>query len=260
MSLCQFFALFGDREFLVVLFDKHGLDSIHLTDRSGGIGPIRNAVDNASDEGLASILDEMLKTFDSVRHEINPKYKFHDRWDDLLRCLELDDYRPDTENYGKGVGSFVPIEPTIEGVDKQQIEDDLTAELFATGLSEVDDIKRRIAASASAFLGEEYNGCLTNARVALETLARSMSRHLREDAPGEHRSDKWGAAISEMRKKEFISEHEEHGLTGVYSFISEGAHKPVGLTDQEYARLGRSLALSFSYLLLKKFNANRRSH
>jgi hypothetical protein len=50
-----------------------------------------------------------------------------------------------------------------------------------------------------------------------------------------------------------INEREEHGLTGVYSFISEGAHAPVGMTEQEMVRLGRNLAAGASYFLIKRY-------
>ena len=51
-----------------------------------------------------------------------------------------------------------------------------------------------------------------------------------------------------------ISKKEEEGLTGVYSFISKGAHKPVGLDEKEMARLGRSLAIGMSYFIIKCHN------
>ena len=46
----------------------------------------------------------------------------------------------------------------------------------------------------------------------------------------------------------------EKGLTGVFSFISPGSHIPVGFSEEEFARLGRSLAVSFCYFLAKQFN------
>ncbi len=43
---------------------------------------------------------------------------------------------------------------------------------------------------------------------------------------------------------------------GVYGFISRASHTPIGFSEQEFARLGRSLALGFCYFLIKQFNAN----
>ena len=90
------------------------------------------------------------------------------------------------------------------------------------------------------------NGCLSKARIALETLALSMARA----RPGFYGS-KWGHAVMHLRKSGLITEAQEAGLTGVYSLISPGSHKPVAFDEQEYARLGRNLAVTMCYFLAK---------
>ena len=53
----------------------------------------------------------------------------------------------------------------------------------------------------------------------------------------------------------FLTENEEKGLTGAFSFVSPGAHLSVGLSETEMVRLGRSLVVSMCYFLAKRYNA-----
>ena len=53
----------------------------------------------------------------------------------------------------------------------------------------------------------------------------------------------------------FITQEQERGLAGVYGFISPGSHTPIGFNKQEFARLGRGLAVSICYFLAKQHNA-----
>ncbi len=63
-----------------------------------------------------------------------------------------------------------------------------------------------------------------------------------------------GVRLSYLKTSELIREDEEKGLAGVYRFVSAGSHRPVGLTEQEMARLGRSLVSSMCYFLIKLHN------
>ena len=61
--------------------------------------------------------------------------------------------------------------------------------------------------------------------------------------------------LSYLRTSGLLTKQEEEGLAGVYSFVSPGAHTPLGLTEEEMVRLGRSLVASMAYFLTKRFNA-----
>jgi hypothetical protein len=98
----------------------------------------------------------------------------------------------------------------------------------------------------------DYNASLTSARIALETLAREVATERQTQRPGNFDPTKWGQVIAYLRTSDLVSKREEDGLTGVYSFISEGAHAPVGMTEQEMVRLGRNLAAGASYFLIKR--------
>ena len=60
--------------------------------------------------------------------------------------------------------------------------------------------------------------------------------------------------LAYLRTSDLITEEEEKGIAGVYGFVSPGAHTPVGLSEQEMACLGRNLAVSMCYLLVKLHN------
>ena len=67
-------------------------------------------------------------------------------------------YRRRQDEYERETDTFVPTEPTIEGV--QAVEDDLAAELQRSGLPDAGDIARVIENTADAFLRGDFNGCL----------------------------------------------------------------------------------------------------
>src|SRR6266545_833782 len=52
--------------------------------------------------------------------------------------------------------------------------------------------------------------------------------------------DTWGAALGFLRMTARpMTVQEEQAVSAVYTLISPGAHRPVGLTDEEWARLAR---------------------
>ena len=152
------------------------------------------------------------------------------------------------------VSSYLP-EPMIEGA--APVEDDLTREIKRSGLSGSNGIRRVLDNSAESFRKGDFNGCLSNSRVALQTLATSVAQARHRSVPGNFDPEKWGQVIAYLRKSDFITQWQEEGLTGVFSFISPGAHTPVGFSEKEFARLGRSLAVSFCFFLVKTFNADK---
>ena len=253
LSLCQFLGLF-ERDHISLLLEKYGLGTSY-PERSD-VAQIRDAIQCASDEQIGEVLDEVLRTLRALRSEIDPKYRFDQKWNDLLLCLELDGYRLDDN--GDETGSFVPIEPKIEGV--QAVEDDLTLEIRQSELPDADEIVKVMEKSADAFRKEDYNACLSNSRVALESLARSIAQQMQENQPREFDPRKWGAIVTYLRKSEFIGCREEAALVGVYGFISRASHTPIGFAEQEFARLGRSLALGFCYFLIMQFNGQYHPH
>lgn len=249
LSLCLYLEL-HDPDFLRIFFQKHGLSSdslLYVGSPYSRMDSLREALFGAGQEQLHGLLDEAIRTQDDLRYRVTPQYRHHQRWDDLVRCLQLDGYRVEGQ-------SLVAVDPTIEAAPP--IEDDLSAELRRAGLLEAEEILRLLDSSATAFrkVPPDYNACLGEARVALETLAKAIAKERSRTRPGSFDETRWGQVLAYLRVSGFVTEAEEKGLAGVYGFVSPGAHVPVGLTDEEMACLGRSLVASMCYFLVKRYN------
>jgi hypothetical protein len=213
---------------------------------------VRDVILAAPPSAIAELAQEIARTQSGLRVKFSPRAQFDERWKDLSLCLQLDGYTLDEYD----TNQFIPIEPALEGA--VAVEDDLSRELKRSGLSRHSEVIKILDGSASLFKqGKFFNGCLNNARVALETLAATIAEARRAHHPGDYDPQKWGEVISYLRKSSFLTLKQEDGLTGLYSFLSPGSHVPVGFTEQEFARLGRSVAVSLCYFLVRRFNASR---
>ncbi|MBF0284831.1 MAG: hypothetical protein HQL51_10285 [Magnetococcales bacterium] len=271
LSLCQFLEIFTFEKMRTLLM-KHGMEANNLewnnlSERLANVIPksippasdahnksliekiTRESILAASDEQIAALLDELFRTKRAIRNNISPKNRYDTSWDDLVGCLELDGYVEvqDEDGIRKKI---VPLDPTIEG--QEPLEDDLTRVLKVSGLPNEDDILRCLENSTSAFRSTQnpdFNASLINARVALESIARDIAG-LDADT-GAYNPDKWGSILSALKAKGSISEDQEKGLAGVYRFLSPGSHRPQAMTEREYVRLARHLAVSMAFFLLK---------
>ena len=253
LSLCQFLKLF-ERDDLVTLLEKHGLstDEIeHQWHSSSIVAALRDAIIPASESQLDGLVQELARTCRSMRTDVSPRYRFDERWKDFLLCLNLDGYVMEQDEYGREVDRFIPIEPIVDGTTP--VEDDLTKELRRSNLANADEVLQVIDNSASAFRNGNFNSCLSNARVALETLAKLIAQARLSKQAETYNSERWGKVIEHLRISGFITKEQEKGICGVFTFISPGSHSPI--KEEEYARLGRNLSLSICYFLVKQFNA-----
>lgn len=241
LSLAQYLDL-QDNDLISVLFEKHGVYYYGY-----GLSYIANAVKEADPDKLHSLLNEITATRYDLRNNISPRNRYDQRWDDLEGCLALDGYRIDGR-------LMVPADPTIEGAEP--LDDDLTSILRESYIEGADEIITLLTQSSDAFRRSppDYNACLTDARVALQTIATSIAKERRNSHAGNFDQTKWGQVLAYLRKSGLITDQEEDGLSGVFSFVSTGAHNPVGLSEQEMARLGRSLSIGMIYFLAKRFS------
>jgi hypothetical protein len=244
-SLAQFLEL-HETDFVVVLVSKHG---IRISVGNGSaLFDLNNCLRSASDEHLLSLLEEIARTSGDLRFRVNPKYRHDERFSDLCRCLQLDGYVLE----GK---ALTQTDPSVG--DAPALDDDLLRELKASGLSDAEEIAAKINASSESFRSspQNYNACLNDVRVALETLARTIAvAQQKSDSPA-YEKTKWGSVLGFLRTVGFITQEEEKGLAGVYGFVSPGSHRPVGISEEEMARLGRSLALGMCWFLIKTYRA-----
>lgn len=195
------------------------------------------------------VLSEVVATQGDLRTRVNPKYRFDERMRDLKQCLLLDGYIVQDER-------LVQTDPSI--ADAAPLEDDLMEALQNSGASRAQEIIAKINDSAGAFRATppDYNASLVNARVALETLAGDVASRLQD--PTTYNPSKWGEVLAFLRSGGEITVEEEKGLAGVFGFLSPGAHRPVGIPEDQMTRLGRSFALNMCWFLLRNHLARIR--
>ncbi len=251
ISLSQYLGLHY-APFVRELFVKHGITiDTHEWNRYSPGPPaevIRIDLEAADGQPLQELLAEMIRTLPDIRSRITPRYRHDLRWDDLILCLRLD-------GYGINGDGVVPIEPTIG--EERSTEDDLTRELQTASLSGTEAIAGEIRGSGESFRRSppDYNACLTHARVALHHLADAIASNLQSDGnDDDFDHERWGEILEHLRRQQFVTRQEEKGLAGVYTFISVGAHRPVDVDEEEMAWLGRSLAFSMCWFLIRRWN------
>lgn len=233
ISLAQLLDKF-DYSLINILFEKHSL--------SDSCYNITDVKDVLTTEHIISLVQEVVLTKRELRNKISPRYTFDDRWDDFAKCLLLDGYRITDNN------TIISIEPEVTGI--VAMEDELTNEIKKSSLSKKDDIIKLIIKSEEAFKNAipDYNGCLSKSRIALETMVRSKN----EDETGTNES--WGRTLNILKDNGFITNEEEKAISSTYTFVSDGSHKPLGFTEEEYARYGRNLIMTVCYYIIKKQN------
>lgn len=244
-SLAQFLELY-EPDFVVVLVSKHGIqisvEHVRL------LTELTEFIRSASDEKLLSLVEEIARTSGDLRARVNPKYRYDERLTDLCRCLQLDGYLLKDKKLMQADSSIGDAPP---------IDDDLLQELKDSGLPAAEEIVEKINTSSESFRSAppNYNACLNDVRVALETLARSIAATQKSADSPAYEQAKWGSVLGFLKSIGFITQEEERGLGGVYGFVSPGSHRPVGISDEEMARLGRSLALGMCWFLVKSYRA-----
>lgn len=250
ISLSQFLAL-QTEEVTSLLLQKCGLMMPWAGLR--GVHSILECLQTSNPAHIREVLDEVCHSTRMLRNGVSPKYLYDERWTDLLRCLLLDGYHI-TGDYSSGY-VVATLDPTIEAV--RPLDDDLTAELTRSNLRDRLEVIHLMKNSAEDFCKQpqDFNGALTSARVSLETLAKNIAEAFCTSTPMPGDPTKFGANIAYLRSHvDFLSEKEEKGIAGVYAFVSPGAHVPVGLTEEEMVRLGRTMIAAMCYFLIKRYN------
>ena len=239
LSLCQFLDLF-DQDVVHILLEKHDITAWGYSQIE-----ISSVLSEADQSSIETLIDEIVRTNGDLRNRVSPRYRFDERWSDFEKCLLLDGFRIEKNK-------ILRIEPFIESIEP--VEDDLTNELNDSILTSSGEVIRHIKLSAEAFKqsSPDYNACLSHSRIALETIVREIAKHYNLDTGEDTKA--WGRSLSHLKNKEFITNKEESAIASTYTFISDGAHIPVGFTEEEFVRFGRNLAMSVCYFVIKKFN------
>ena len=202
-----------------------------------------NILASAQPDAMAGLLVEIVAGRTEIRADAHRKYVFDARHTDLRRQLRADGFDVVED-------SLVRLLPTAEPV--AQINDYLEETLAGSGLDDDGDVNRLLhdsSASLSAAI-PDFNDATTKARIGLETVARRSAMALAIAAGRPTPQDTWGHALANLRDEGVITPAEDTALASIYTLISPGAHVPRGLTDQQWALLSRSFAVSGIYFLL----------
>ncbi|MEL4887349.1 hypothetical protein N6P31_09730 [Pectobacterium betavasculorum] len=249
-SLAQFLSI-QEASVSIALFGKYGVEHLSLYPAQL-LTDIMNVVRDQDDRTLLLVLQEIVATPGNLRAKISPKPVFDERMHDLTQCLLIDGYIAQDKK-------LLQADPSI--ADAAPVEDDLITALRGFGTPQRDAIIAKINDSAEAFRAAQpdYNAALTNARVALESLAVDVAADVvhQQQATASYNPAKWGEVIGFLRNSGEITIEEEKGLAGVFGFLSPGAHRPIGIPENQMARLGRSFALNMCWFLLQNRLAHR---
>jgi len=251
-SLAQYLEL-QNGELITLLLEKHRLYAGAVSEavryRTGLLTALVQSLDAGGEAQLSALLDEIARTSGDLRNRVSPRYRYDERFADLQQCLQLDGYLIADNR-------LIPLDPSIVG--SPPLEDDLTRELANSGLPSASDVIQKLNDSAQSFRvpTPNYNASLNDARIALQTLATSIADARVSAHPGPFEQSKWGSVIAYLRSTGFITEEEERGLVGVFGFVSPGSHRPLGLSEAEFARLGRSFVAGMCWFLVKRYRAN----
>jgi hypothetical protein len=240
-SLAQLLSVI-DKPTVFVIFDKFGFTPQAVTSPVG----IAEELLSASDTLLSDVILEVIHTARTLRNKTSPKYLFDDQFKILEKSLLLDGYQIEDN-------SVRALDPNFVG--KEAVEDALIKEVQESSIVNKQDIVNAIKCSADDFVKAQpdYNGSLTNIRIALETLVREIA--LDKGFTTTRTGNTWGPSLNYLEKNGFIDQKDEKTLSSVYTFISNGAHVPLGFSEEEFVRLGRNLCYSMCYFVIKKFNA-----
>lgn len=208
---------------------------------------ISEALSNAVHDSIESLIDEVVRTNGDLSNRVTPRYRFKERWHDFGKCLLLDGFKIEDK-------TILRLEPVIEST--KPVEDDLTNELNNSNSVPSDEIIRHIKLSAESFKksSPDYNACLSHSRIALETIVRAVAKLKNLETTEDNKA--WGKSLSHLKTTGFITTKEESAIASTYTFISDGAHIPVGFTEEEFVRFGRNLAMSVCYFVIKKLNGS----
>ena len=230
ISLVQLLNIF-EKVQIKILFEKYSIFS-----DCRNIEDIKEII---LSNNLQELIKELISTKQTLRRQIEPKYTFDERWSDFEKCLFLDGYKIQNN-------AIISIEPTIDGV--VAFEDELTNELISSTFSKKEEVKDLINESAEAFKNSDFNQCLSKARIALETIVRTIAIDKYNNS-----NDSWRNALLKLKNESFITQKEEELMGKLYTFISDGSHIVLGFTQEEYARYGRNLVMSKCYYIVKKY-------
>lgn len=203
---------------------------------------------SATPEEMTGLLVELVGGQTAIRADAPAKHVFDARIGELARRLRADGF----EVIKDALCRLVPAaEPAA------QISDYLDDALLTSGVDGDEAIRRMLGESYSSMSASppNFNDSTTKARIALETVARRTAPLVATKRSRPAPQDSWGSALHFLKAEDVITQAEEDALAKVYTLISPGAHSPKGLTDEQWALLSRTFAISGAYFLIQQYLA-----
>lgn len=224
-----------------LLFLKHFGEDVWPIDTDR----LLEATTSAAPEPIAGLLIELLSGNTAIRADAPTKYVFDGRLADLRGRLRADGFEVLE-------GALVRLLPGAEPV--AHITDALEEALRDSQLDMDGGIRRLLRESHDdiSAVPSDCNGATAKARIALETVARRSAKAIAQRGSNATPHDSWGSTLAFLRSEGVVSQIEEEALAKVYTLISPGAHVPKGLTDEQWALLARTFAVSSAYFLIHR--------
>jgi hypothetical protein len=199
----------------------------------------------AEADDMAGLLVELVGGRTALRADAPTKYVFDGRLADFRGRLRADGFEVVED-------ALVRLMPAAEPA--AQITDHLEQALAGSDVDQDGQIRRLLHESYVSISATppDFNDATTKARIAMETVARRSAPTIAARRNKAAPADSWGAALTFLRQEGVIALREEEALVKVYTLISPGAHVPKGLTDEQWALLARTFAISGAYFLLRQ--------
>jgi hypothetical protein len=237
-AMAQVFGILSNETVQVFIY-KH-LGSIGLN-----LPPPFVVIAEASPQIIRAMLLELLSANKALRNGAPIKNVFDNSIDELRRWALHDGWIVE----GTALVRVTPMAETITG-----LRDKLTEDLAVSGLDPDGAIRAALNESSKNFVAHspDFNGSITHARIALETVARRAAQRIAKERGATYPDDSWGKALALLKAETVIEKVEEDILARVYTFVSDGAHVPKGISAEEWARLARTFSVCSTYFLLRK--------
>jgi hypothetical protein len=210
-----------------------------------GMMAFLHIIAGSGDPAVRDLLTELIAERNQLRHAAPTRHVFDSRIDDLARWLFHDGWQLED-------GALAPLGAAVE--EATGVRDRLLTELAASGLDGDGAIQQALNDAATSFNANppDFNDSSVKSRLALETIARRGAVALAQRRGLQHGDDRWGPALLLLRQTGVIDLDEEQLIARIYTFVSPGAHIPIGVSAEEWARLARTFTLSAAYFLVKR--------
>jgi hypothetical protein len=228
-----------------VLLEKH----VGSVDARNGMRAVLEALRRSPDEAVGPLIAELVSQRSQLRHSTPTRHVFDSRVEDLERWLFHD---------GLSIDEAMRIVSTAPAVEETTgIRDQIFVELAESRLDSDRALEQLLNASAAAFVASppDFNEATSKVRIALETVARRAAQEIATRRGLPPPNDSWGAALHFLRAQGLLTVPEENAIASHYTLISPGAHRPIGFTEEEWARLSRTFALSATFFLLRQYRS-----